>query len=281
MNGGSSAPPFTSEFYLEWKRYGHHLEEYGSELAGTCFMVFCVVGFVGLMFGVSSPMPHLLSSMPLRLFLTGLVLGGSGWVVAVSPPGKLSGAHINPAISVGFWILGKMHFRDLLGYIAGQMVGGFLGALLGQACFGRLGTEVHEAALQPGASVTLLENFGAEAGATFVLAFIVYTCVSHHRLLRWTPAVATLVVGVLVCLDGNFSGCGINPARWFGPAVITQKWGDFPAYVFGPLVGAALAALPRRFGWFKPSVPHTGKLFHDPNYRSIFKHDRVPSSAPK
>ncbi len=122
------AQPWDSVFYLEWKRHGRHLEEYASEFAGTAFMVFCVVGVVGLMFAPRSPLVAMLPSTRVRLVFTGLVLGGSGWLVAISPPGKLSGAHINPAISVGFWVLRKMHFRDLLGYVAGQMAGGLAGA---------------------------------------------------------------------------------------------------------------------------------------------------------
>jgi hypothetical protein len=80
-----------SVLYFEWKRHGRHLEEYASEFIGTAFMVFCVVGVVGLMFAPRSLLPAVLPSMRLRLFLTGLVLGGSGWLVAISPPGKLRG----------------------------------------------------------------------------------------------------------------------------------------------------------------------------------------------
>jgi glycerol uptake facilitator-like aquaporin len=67
-----------------------------------------------------------------------------------------------------------------------------------------------------------------------VLAFVVLTFVSHPSLLHWTPTAATLVIGVLLCLDGNFSGCGINPARWLGTATVSDLWKDFPAYYFGP-----------------------------------------------
>lgn len=281
MNGSAiPVPSLEGKLYLEWKRYGHHLEEYASECLGTCFMVLCVVGVVGLMFAGTSPMLALLPSTRLRLFLTGLVLGGSGWLVAVSPPGRLSGAHINPAISLGFWLLGKMHFRDLLGYVVGQLAGGLAGAWLGQTLFPALASQVQDAALHPGARVTLAAAFAAELAATCGLGLVVYTFVSYRRTLRWTPAAATLAVGVLVCIDGSFSGCGINPARWFGPAVLTVSWGDVLAYSVGPLLGAALAVLPLRLGWLGAPVPHTGKLFHDPRYRSVFKHDRVPTSPP-
>ncbi len=281
MNPPAPSAPWDSVFYFEWKRHGRHLEEYASEFIGTAFMVFCVVGVVGLMFADRSPLLAILPSMRLRLFLTGLVLGGSSWLVAISPPGKLSGAHINPAISFGFWLLGKMHFRDLLGYVAGQMGGGLAGAWLGREVFSAFARQVNNAARHPGANASPAGAFLAEAFATFVLAFVVFTFVSHPSLLHWTPAAATLVVGVLVCIDGNFSGCGINPARWFGPALVSDLWRDFPSYSFGPILGAALAALFRFAGWFGSPVPHTGKLFHDSRYRSVFKFDRARTAPPR
>lgn len=266
--------------YVEWKRHGRHIEEYASEFIGTAFLVFCVVGVVALMFASSSPLVRIVPSTRLRLFVTGLLLGGSGWVVAISPPGKLSGAHLNPAISVGFWMLGKMHFRDLLGYVIGQIAGGVAGAWLGHEAFAGLAHQVKNAALQPSAIASPAGTFLAEAFATLVLAFVVFSFVSHPTLLRWTPAAATLVVGILVCVDGNFSGCGINPARWFGPAMASGAWQHWLAYGIGPVVGAGLAALLRLSGWFGSRVPHTGKTFHDPRYRSVFRHDRVPTAPP-
>ncbi len=277
----AAASPVDSFLYLEWKRYGRHLAEYASECLGTAFMVFCVVGVVALMFASGSPVPARLPSTRLRLLLAGLMLGSSGWLVAISPPGRLSGAHINPAISLGFWFLGIMHFRDLLGYVVGQLFGGLLGAFAGESVFHQIGSQVHYAALRPGPAVGAVENFSAEAAATFVLALVIYVFVSHQRLMRWTPAVATLVVAILVCIDGNYSGCGINPARWLGPAAITASWTDLPAYSIAPLLGAALASLPHHLGWFATRVPHTAKLYHDPKYRSVFKHDHVPTAPPR
>ncbi len=277
----AAASPLDSFLYLEWKRHGRHLEEYASECLGTAFMVFCVVGVVALMFAPGSPVPAWLPSTRLRLLFAGLMLGGSGWIVAISPPGRLSGAHINPAISLGFWLLGKMHFPDLLGYVVGQLFGGLLGAWGGQIVFHQIGGQVHYAALRPGPAVDAVENFIAEAAATFVLALVIYIFVSHRCLMRWTPAVATVVVGILVCLDGNYSGCGMNPARWLGPAAITASWADLPAYCVAPLLGAALASLPHHLGLLATRIPHTAKLYHDPKYRSVFKHDRVPTSPPR
>ncbi|MDQ2800189.1 MAG: aquaporin [Armatimonadota bacterium] len=269
-----------SDLYTEWKRRGKHWEEYGAEFLLTTFSVFCVVGVVAWMFGQSSPVPHAVPSHALRLLLTGLLLGGVGWLTAISPPGRLSGAHANPAVSLGFWVLGKMHARDFAGYVAGQMPGAALGGILGSLVFGRLARQVHDAALSPGPAVGPLIAFLAEIGATFALTFLVYTCVSHKALMRWTPAAAMVAVGLLVWLDGSVSGGGMNPARWFGPAAAAPDWRLAWVYLLGPLLGAAGAAGLRRTGVFTHPVPHTGKMYHDSGYRSVFRYDHVPTTPP-
>nr|WP_295671911.1 aquaporin [Sphingomonas sp.] len=138
-----------SDFYVDWKRYGYHLEEYLSEFGGTLFSIFCVVGAVAWMFSSSSPIPQAIHSHALRLFLTGLMLGGAGGIVAISPPGRLSGAHIHPAATLGFWALGKMHFRNAAGYIVSQMLGGVCGAFLGHLAFGQMANQVQNAFMIP------------------------------------------------------------------------------------------------------------------------------------
>lgn len=200
--------PAEAVLYEEWKRQGRHWEEYASEFIGTLFLLVCVVGAVSFLFGVSSPLPRVLPSPPLRLLLVGLFLGGASALVALSPPGRLSGAHLNPAMSLGFWLLGKMHGRDVVGYCAGQLAGGLAGTLLGQAVFGRLAQEVHTASLKPGPGVGWVGTIGGEAAATFALAFAVFTFVSHKKLARWTPLMATVLVSLLICIDGSYSGAG-------------------------------------------------------------------------
>lgn len=267
--------------YQDWKRDGIHLGEYASELLGTAFNVFCVVVVVSFMFAPASPIPHVVRSHLLRLFITGFILGGVGWLVALSPPGKLSGAHINPAVSVGFWALGKMHFRDMIGYIVGQMLGALAGVYIALAVLGSLARATRNASLQPSTAAGGVGAFFGEVGATFLLTLVIFTFVSHTRLHTWTPAAATVVVCILVGIDGSYSGAGMNPARWFGPAFSLWYWALAWVYIAGPLIGAAASALLRRSGALTHPVPHTGKIVHDARYRSIFKHDQAPSTPPQ
>ncbi|HEX8265638.1 MAG TPA: aquaporin [Pyrinomonadaceae bacterium] len=274
------SPAFESVLYKKWERYGLHVKEYLSEFAGTAFLMFSVVGIISFLFASDSLVPGAIPSQSLRLFLAGLFIGSASWLFALSPPGRLSGAHLNPAISIGFWVLRKMHARDLVGYIAAQMLGSVAGAFCGRSVFGRLANEVSSAALSPALNVTAEAAFLAEFTATFVLSIVIYTFVSHARLLRFTPAAATLMVAILVCADGNYTGAGMNPARWFGSALASGNWHLWWVYLFAPISGAILAALIRRSNLLGQPIPHTGKIFHDENYRSVFKHDKVQNQPP-
>ncbi len=97
--------------------------EYGAEFLGTAFLLFAGLSAVILDFGGGSPVAHILPDKSARLLLTGLLFAGSGSLVAISPLGKLSGGHINPAVSLAFWLQGKMHHFDLGGYMLGQVLG--------------------------------------------------------------------------------------------------------------------------------------------------------------
>ncbi len=262
--------------YEDWKRYGSHLEEYASEFLGTTFLLVCVVGAVVLTFSPASPLLHWLPNLYLRLALIGLLLGAASWLVALSPPGRLSGAHLDPAVSAGFWLLGKMHRRDLLGYITAQMAGAALGAFLGGLIFGKAARSVQMGSLHPGPHVSFWETVLGELASTFVLTLTIYACVSVPKVMRWTPGIALVALTFLIGVDGNYSGAGMNPARWFGPALAAGRWQDAAAYAVVPIIAALAAAGLRR----RQEHPHTGKLFHDSRYRSIFRNDTAPSQPP-
>ena len=114
-----------------------HWPEYGAELLGTAFNIFVGLSAVVFDFGKGLPMEHLIPNNSIRLLITGLVFAGSGSLVAISPLGKLSGAHINPCVSLAFWAQGKMHQHDIGGYIIGQFLGAIIGTLLLVAVWGR------------------------------------------------------------------------------------------------------------------------------------------------
>jgi aquaporin Z len=219
------------------------------------------------MFSPASAVLHLIPSARLRLFVTGSMLGAAGGLVAITPLGRISGAHLNPAISLGFFAEGKMQLQDLFGYVVAQLGGGVVGAWAGAAAAGGSGQSVHEALNLPARGVSNWAAAGAEVVGTFSLAFIIFEMLSSRTWMRWTPLVVVGVASVIVGIDGNFSGASLNPARSFGPAWIEHQWGSFWVYVIGPGIGGLLAGLLHRL---MPRPARTGKLFHDRHYRSIF-----------
>lgn len=244
-----------------------HAPEYGAEFAGTLFLVFCVVAAVAVMFASSSPVLHFIPSARVRLFVTGCLLGGAGGLVAITPLGRISGAHLNPAISLGFFAEGKMQLHDLFGYIVAQLGGAIPGAWAGAAAAGAFGHSVHEALNLPAAGISHWAAAAAEVICTFSLAFVIFEMLSRRRWMRWTPLVVVGVVTLIVGIDGNYSGASLNPARSFGPAWIEHRWALFWIYAVGPSLGGLLAGLLHRF---MPRRARTGKIFHDRHYRSIF-----------
>ncbi len=265
--------------YHEWKLHGKHYEEYACEFLGTTLLVMAVVGAVAIVQAARSPVAAVVSAMPARLLLTGFIIAFCGMVITISPFGKLSGAHLNPAVSFGFWMLGKLGIKDTIGYIGSQMAGGLLGAVIAKPAFGMLAREVKYAAMAPGAHISVITAFSGEFACTFVMTLAIFYFVSHSSLARWTPFMLLALIPFLVLFDGTVSGCGMNPARWIGPAYIAHIWQAAWIYLVGPIGGTALAVFFRKSGLASSPVPVTAKLFHDINYRSLFKHDQMPTKA--
>src|SRR5216684_3701132 len=257
-----------------WQRL--HWPEYGSELLGTAFLVFIALSAVTFNLGLGSPLAVVLPNSSARRLITGLMLAGSGPLVAISPLGKLSGAHINPAVSLAFWMQGKMHHFDLGGYILGQLLGAIIGSLLVVLVWGGHAASVGYGTTVPGAMYPLWMVFLAELSLTFLLVSSIFLFVSSHRLMRWTPLMVWILVGVMVWLEAPISGTSLNPARSFGPALVSWSWHDHWLYWVAPPLGALLAVGAFRLLTAGGRDVLTGKLFHAPHYRSVFMNVSAP-----
>jgi len=102
--------------HVWWKHL--HWFEYGA-----AFLVFAGVSAVVFDFGTGSPLAQVLPDASIRRLITGLLFAGSGALVAISPLGRLSGGHINPAVTLAFWAHGKMHHFDLGDTCLGSCLG--------------------------------------------------------------------------------------------------------------------------------------------------------------
>jgi aquaporin Z len=250
-----------------------HWAEYAAEGLGTGLLVFVGLSAVVFNFGKGLPMENWVPDLSLRRLLTGLMFSGTGALIAISPLGKLSGAHINPSLSLAFWLQGKMQHQDFIGYVIAQCVGAIVGAALLVRVWGVYAASVNNGMTLPGNNYPLGTVFIAEVSMTWLLVLLIFWFVSNPRLLRWTPMMTWIVVAVMVWLESPISGTSLNPARSLGPAFVSHNWSDWWIYAIAPPCGATIAVLV--FRYFERDVL-TGKLFHVSHYRSIFKNVTAP-----
>lgn len=238
------APPDRPLRGAPFPRARLHPRLYAAEFAGTAILIGLGVSVVIAMYGEGSPVPALLPPIGLRHALTGALFGAVGASVALSPLGRISGAHINPAVTFAFWLGGTIAWRDALLYALAQFAGGLAGALPLLA-WGGTGRSVQFGATVPGPGIPAWDALLGEAGVTFLLLTTILTMAAHERTRRFTPLTIPVFFAVMVWLEASISGTGANPARSFGPAVVAGMAGVAPQdqliYLVGPCLGAALA----------------------------------------
>ena len=258
-----------------------HAPEYIAEFLGTGCMVFFGLSAVVFDFGAGLPMSQWVPDHSLRLLITGLLFAGTGSLVVISPLGRLSGGHINPSVSLAFFLQGKMRTVDFLGYVVAQMLGGIAGAAALSGVWKKYAASVNDGMTLPGAGWPLWAVFGWEVAMTGLLVFLIFFFVSSRRLMRWTPFMTWLLIAGMVWLEAPISGTSLNPARSFGPALVSGNWKDQWLYAVAPPLGGVLGLL--LFNIATPSWREvlTGKLFNAPNYRSVFKDTPAPADDPE
>src|ERR1700721_3455280 len=105
-----------------------HPRMYASELVGTALLVFLGLSIVIALWGQGAPFASLPISPDVRRLLNGFLFGSVGAAIAFSPIGKMSGAHINPAMTFAFWLEGKLRWRDASFYVFAQLIGAGVGS---------------------------------------------------------------------------------------------------------------------------------------------------------
>lgn len=207
----------------EWRRLF-------SELLGTFFLVTVGVGggMVAARFGAAA-VPAPVRAVGPGLMVTAIILF----------MGAVSGAHLNPAVSVAFALRGDFPWRRVGPYIVAQFVGAVLATLLLEALIGKHGSA---GLTLPGPGVSTGTALAWEALLTAGLVSVVLGTASGAQQLG---PIAALGVGSYIILAGLFggpvSGASMNPARSLGPALALGDWASWWAYLIGPMIGTALA----------------------------------------
>lgn len=248
-----------------------HLPEYLAEAIGTAIMMLVGVGAIALMWADTSPVPGLVPSAGLRRLLTGLMFAGGATLVVVSPLGQRSGGHLNPAVTLAFWLKGQVPTRDAFCYVIAQFAGAVLGVSVAALIGGAAVQGVQFGLTVPGKGFGPVDAFAAELVITALLVGLILYCVGTPRYARLTPILAGALVVTLVFVEAPVSGTSLNPARSAAPALLAGVFAHQWLYLAAPLLGAAAAA------WLHGRLAGTGptdgcaKLYHTERYRCIFK----------
>src|SRR3954454_1205067 len=219
---------------------------YIAELIGTFALVFFITMVVSLF--IVAPAPG--QAQP---FIDWSVIGlvhAFVLFMLIQTLAVISGAHFNPAVTVGLAVIRQIRPSEAVIYIIFQCCGGILGALLTKALISNEGADVHYGAV--GVSDKLdhsifLGSICEGVGTFFLVWAIVGVAVNPAGLKDWAGLAIGTTLGFLVMIFGTLTGAGLNPARAFGPALVGHDFGGVGhfvwVYVVAPAVGAAVAAL--------------------------------------
>jgi aquaporin Z len=205
---------------LEWRRLF-------SELLGTFLLVMAAAGG-GILVGEGQ------ISLGAAVVAPGLTV-----LAIILFMGAISGAHLNPAVSLAFALRGDFPWKRVPGYIIVQLIGATLACLFLLAVFGNI---QHLGATLPGPGY---ENWQALLMEIALTAGLVSVILGTASAAQNVGAIAALGVGGYIALAGLWaapvSGVSMNPARSFGPALVSGDWAHYWVYVIGPLAGALIA----------------------------------------
>jgi aquaporin Z len=173
-------------------------------------------------------------------FAHGLAIG-----LMAMAAGHISGGHFNPAVTLAMLVTRRIDIPRAGAYVAAQLAG----ALAAAGALTLTFRDIERNAVNLGVPAVGANNSSTNALVmeiilTFFLVFVIFGTAVDTR----TPKVVSgLLIGLTITMDilagGNVSGAAMNPARWFGPAVVQQEWSDFWIWWIGPAIGAVAAAV--------------------------------------
>ncbi len=256
-----------------------HWPEYLMEAGEAGCYLFSACAIATLLWHPASPVQPHLPSDAVRRMLMGLAMGATIIAIVLSPWGKQSGAHFNPAVTITFYRLGKAALWDAVFYCAAQLLGAVAGVALASLLL--QGAPAHNAvryaATMPGIYGDTIA-FVAELAISFVLMYAILFASNHEVLAPYTHHFAAILAALYIAFESPLSGMSASPARTFGPALYGSYWHALWIYFIGPPLGMLAAAevfLLAREG----KAPYCGKLHHHNDKRRIFRHDGPDPAA--
>lgn len=265
----------------------HHWPEYLMEAAllGGFMVSACVLTVV--LEHPEGPLRPRLPGAFARRALMGLAMGLTAVGLIYSPWGQRSGAHMNPATTLTFFLRGKVAPWDAVFYIVAQFIGAAAGVGICRAVLrGWLRHEtVNHAVTVPGPRGTAAA-WAAELAIAFGMMFTVLVVSNDATLTAYTGMFAGALVALYIAFEAPFSGMSLNPARTFGSAIVARRWTAFWVYLTAPVVGmllasAAQAALPTHNHVYCAKLDHCNSrccIFHC-EFDQLRKHEAATPSG--
>ena len=239
-------------FYFTYRMQRHKPEGVKTNLHAYLMEAAGLAGFVitaGLIviFLEHPSLPVMQGKLSQHLAIRRVILGiamGLYIMGATLLIGKRSGAHMNPAVTLAFYGLGKMHAAPAAGYIVAQFIGASCGALL--LLYATHGLFAHPvinyAMTEPQVPHGMLTAFTAESIISFINMFLVLATTSSKRFEKWSPVVAGICIASFIAFELPFSGMSMNPARSFAASLAANKWKHIWIYCVAPVAFMLLAA---------------------------------------
>jgi MIP family channel proteins len=231
------------------------LSAYLAELIGTFLLVFFVTSVVVLFLSTGEQAQFGTDFAVIGLVHAFLLFG------LIVMFGIASGGHFNPVVTLAVLTIRRISAMDALIYMLAQLSGGVLGALLCKGLLLDEGRATNYGAVQvSGLLGGDFQGMIIEAIGTFCLVLVILAAVFSRKSIKdWAPLAIGTTLGFIVMVGGPLDGGSFNPARWFGPALVSNEWGGVWLYIVGPIVGALLAAGVFRFvlepGGVAPTEP--------------------------
>lgn len=198
--------------------------------------------FATLLYAPQSPALSLIPSEGGRGLLMGAAMGLTAIALIYSPPGKRSGAHINPAVTVTFYRLHKITITTAVAYIMSQFIGATLGVLFVAKLLGNPFTTapIQYVVTVPGGGA--IAAFGIEFLMSFTLMLMILITSNHQVWSQFTGVFSGILLTFYIPFASSISGMSINPARTVGSALPAQLWSDIWIYLIAPPSAMLLAA---------------------------------------
>lgn len=215
------------------------------ECAMTAALLFVIVTAVRWLIGDRKVADHL-GSVHVQVAAVAAVAALAVLAIILSPGGRRSGAHVNPAITVALWRMRAFPARGVVPYVLGQLAGSVLGVGLARLVWGAAvsGTPTRYAVVGPASGWRWWQVGLVEAACLVVVTLIVGFFLAHpdartRKALPFTLAAATFLLAAGL---GTLSGAAVNPARQLGPALWSGNHAFLGAFLLAPVVGALVGA---------------------------------------